>query len=125
MAAQNYRQNRIDQINKLYQLEVGIIFENDDELLTDIIAKLPEIDALISDSLTGYTLDRLAIYDRSIIRYCVYEMKYLKTPVAVAINEAIEITKIYTDLDDERQHKFTNRLLDNIKSKLWVKIKFI
>lgn len=118
MAAQNYRQNRIDQINKLYQLEVGIIFENDDELLTDIIAKLPEIDALISDSLTGYTLDRLAIYDRSIIRYCVYEMKYLKTPVAVAINEAIEITKIYTDLDDERQHKFTNRLLDNIKSKL-------
>ena len=118
MATQKYRQNRIDQINKLYQLEVGIVFENDDELLTDIIDKLPEIDALISDSLTGYTIDRLAIYDRSIIRYCVYEMKYLNTPVAVAINEAIEITKIYTDLDDERQHKFTNRLLDNIKSKL-------
>ena len=45
-------------------------------------------------------------------------MKFLNQAPAVVINEAIEITKIYTDLDDENQHKFTNRLLDNISKNL-------
>lgn len=125
MSKTKFREERIEKINKLYQYEVGIILNNDDQIITDIISKLDEIDEIISSSLINYTIDRLSLYDKSIIRYSIYEMKYLNTPIPIAINEAIEITKIYTDLDDERQHKFTNRLLDNIKDKLWAKIKYI
>lgn len=32
----------------------------------------------------------------------------------VIINEAIELTKIYTNLDDEKQHKFNNKVIDQI-----------
>ena len=118
MKKQQLRQNRIEIINTLYQIEIGVIFNNYDELIDDILSKLEEIDEIISNNLVNYTIDRLSYYDRAIIRYSVYEMKYLQVPAAVVINEAIEITKLYTDLDDEKQHKFTNRLLDNINKSL-------
>lgn len=112
------RENRIENINTLYQIDIGVIFENNNEIINDILTKLPEIDDLIMANLTNYTIDRLSYYDRAIIRFAVYEIKYLNVPKAIAINEAIEITKIYTDLDDEKQHKFTNRLLDNISKNI-------
>ncbi|HEY8405440.1 MAG TPA: transcription antitermination factor NusB, partial [Acholeplasma sp.] len=61
-----------------------------------------------------YTLDRLNKVDKAIIRLATYQLMKKELPGEVVINEAIEITKDYTDLDDEKQHKFTNRLLDNI-----------
>lgn len=112
------RENRIENINTLYQIDIGVIFENNNKIINDILTKLPEIDDLIMANLTNYTIDRLSYYDRAIIRFAVYEIKYLNVPKAIAINEAIEITKIYTDLDDEKQHKFTNRLLDNISKNI-------
>jgi N utilization substance protein B len=93
---------------------MGVFFDQTNELITDLLEKLPIIDEMISSNLTNYTINRLSYYDRAIIRHSIYEVKYLNTPKAIIINEAIEITKIYTDLDDEKQHKFTNKLLDNI-----------
>lgn len=110
----DFRQIRIDNINTLYQIDMGVFFDQTNELITDLLEKLPIIDEMISSNLTNYTINRLSYYDRAIIRYAVYEVKYLNIPKAIIINEAIEITKIYTDLDDEKQHKFNNRLLDNI-----------
>jgi N utilization substance protein B len=110
----DFRQIRIDNINTLYQIDMGVFFDQTNELITDLLEKLPIIDEMISSNLTNYTINRLSYYDRAIIRHSIYEVKYLNTPKAIIINEAIEITKIYTDLDDEKQHKFTNKLLDNI-----------
>jgi transcription termination factor NusB len=45
-------------------------------------------------------------------------MMVVKTPAQVAINEALEITKIYSNLDDDLAKKFNNRLLENIKTYL-------
>ncbi|MGI6781892.1 MAG: transcription antitermination factor NusB [Acholeplasmataceae bacterium] len=110
----DFRQIRIDNINILYQIDMGVFFDEVSDIISDILEKLPVIDEMISTNLTNYTINRLSYYDRAIIRYSIYEVKYLNIPKAIIINEAIEITKIYTDLDDEKQHKFTNRLLDNI-----------
>lgn len=110
----DFRQIRIDNINTLYQIDMGVFFDETNELITDLLEKLPIIDEMIASNLTNYTINRLSYYDRAIIRHSIYEVKYLNTPKAIIINEAIEITKIYTDLDDEKQHKFTNKLLDNI-----------
>jgi transcription antitermination protein NusB len=80
----------------------------------DMLEKLPEIDAIITKNLYNYRLNRLAYLDRAIIRLAVFEIMFQKTAKEIAIDEAIELTKIYSDLDDMKQHKFTNRLLDNI-----------
>ena len=48
----------------------------------------------------------------------VYELLETNTPTNVIIDEAIEITKEYSNLEDDSQSKFTNRLLDDIKEKL-------
>ena len=63
-------------------------------------------------------IERLSYVDRAIIRLAVYELLETKTPASIIINEAIEITKEYSNLDDEAQSKFTNRLLDEIKDSL-------
>ena len=80
--------------------------------------KLFEIDELISNTLIHYTIDRLNLVDKAIIRLAVSELLEGKEPHQVIINEALEITKLYTDLGDHKAVSFNNRLLDNINKKL-------
>ncbi|MFA6683344.1 MAG: transcription antitermination factor NusB, partial [Acholeplasmataceae bacterium] len=86
-------------------------------LFNEVKEKELEIDELIISSLENYALNRLSFVDRAIVRLATYEMKFTETPKGVIINEAIEITKKYADIDD-KQYKFTNKLLDNIKKGL-------
>lgn len=118
MTKEILRDKRIENINSLYQHDIGVKFVEMPEILVAILPLLDEIDEIIKAKLTNYTIDRLSYYDRAIIRFAVYEMKHLKLPPAIVINEAIEITKIYTNLDDEKQHKFNHRLLDEISKGL-------
>ena len=80
----------------------------------DIISKMEKIDEVIESNLYNYKLYRLAYLDKAIIRLATYEMIYTKEPKQVIINEAIELTKEYSDIDD-KQKAFTNKVLDNIK----------
>ncbi len=82
-----------------------------------VLKNLDEIDETISDNLYNYTINRLAFLDRAIIRYATYEMLYTNTPKPIIINEALEITKEFSDIDD-LQRSFTNKVLDNIKKSL-------
>ncbi|MDY0023501.1 MAG: transcription antitermination factor NusB [Candidatus Izemoplasmatales bacterium] len=111
-------------IKLIYQDILGGDYLLDDyskEIIETFLAvkeKYPEVDNIISSNLTNWTIDRLNYVDLAIIRYAVYEMIYLKTPPQVAINEALEITKVYSNLDDDSAKKFNNKLLDNIKKSL-------
>ncbi|MBN3490207.1 transcription antitermination protein NusB [Acholeplasma equirhinis] len=80
----------------------------------DIIKRKDEVDALISKNLTNYTIDRLNLVDLAIIRISVYELLIGELDPVKVINLGIDLSKEFSDLDDEKQHKFTNRLLDNI-----------
>lgn len=86
-------------------------------MVKEIIQKKDHIDGLIEDALIGYSLARLSYLDRAIIRLATYEMAYTNTAKAIIINEALELTKAYTDIDD-KQRKFNNKLLDTIKESL-------
>lgn len=86
-----------------------------------IIEKENEIIEIISNNLVGYTYERLYNIDKAIIIVCIYRMLYSNTNYKICINDAVAITKIYSDLDDQKQHKFTNRLLDNIAKSLGLK----
>lgn len=83
----------------------------------DILSKLEEIDQVISNNLTNYSLNRLAFLDRAIIRLATYEMMFTVVPKEIIINEALELTKEYSDIND-KQRRFTNKLLDTIKKSL-------
>lgn len=64
----------------------------------DIYGHLTEIDALVNEKSVGWKTNRMAKVDLSIIRLAVYEMKYeTDIPVGVAINEAVELAKIYSN----------------------------
>ncbi|PKK94490.1 MAG: transcription antitermination factor NusB [Tenericutes bacterium HGW-Tenericutes-5] len=76
------------------------------------------LDAILEKNLSGWTIDRLNYVDLAIIRYATYEMIESDTPMRIIINEALEITKKYSNLDDDQEKKFNNRVLQNIKEYL-------
>ena len=80
---------------------------------------LLEIDEIIGKSLVKYTIDRLSYVDRAIIRVATYEMLKTKTAKEVVINEALLITREYSNLDDDAQVKFNNRVLENIAKEIY------
>ncbi len=114
-------------VKNLYQYEIynnldfhsfKMLNEENKDLLANLIDKLDLIDNHIQNNLFNYTIDRLNLVDLAIIRLSVYQLIYSETPKEVIFNLAVEITKKYSDLDDEKQHKFTNRLLQNISDNL-------
>lgn len=75
-----------------------------------------EIDACISERLENFRFERLGTVDRNILRLAVFEMLYAKdVPVPVAINEAIEIAKLF---GDTQTRSFVNGVLDKIARSL-------
>lgn len=86
-------------------------------LVNGVVEHKEEIDHLIKSNLEKWTMERLANVDRNILRISVCEMLYCKedVPVNVAIDEAIEIAKIY---GDDQSSKFINSILSKVKQSL-------
>lgn len=91
------------------------------ELTSKCYFEIKSIDEIISNSLVKYTIDRLSYVDRAIVRIAVTEMLLNNTPKNIIINEAIEITKELTSIEEDSQVKFNNKLLDNIAGKIYGK----
>ena len=61
-----------------------------------ILEKIPEIDRMIDEVSVGWRVGRMSRVDLTILRLAVYEMKFDENvPVAVAINEAVELARKY------------------------------
>lgn len=72
-----------------------------------------EIDKQIVDVVENWTLDRIAIIDRNILRVAIYEMLFEEEiPLKVSVDEAIEIAKIFGQ--KEETPKFVNGILGKI-----------
>ena len=80
--------------------------------LTEIIDKLEEIDNVISNNLKDWKLERLSKMDRQILRISAYEILYSDIPYKVSINEAVELSKKYSEKDES--YKFINGVLKGI-----------
>lgn len=79
-------------------------------LVTGVKASQAELDEAIAQHLkTGWSLERLTLTDKVVLRLGLYEMTYFEeTPARVALNEAIEIAKTYAD---EQSARFINGVL--------------
>ena len=78
-------------------------------LVRGVQNNVEKIDALIEKYLKGWKLNRIVI----IMRVAIFEMTSpeLEVPQTVALNEAIEIAKTYSD---EKSAKFINGILSNL-----------
>src|SRR5439155_3613809 len=79
-------------------------------LVTGVERNLPDIDALLGANSEGWTVHRMAVVDRTILRVACYELRS-GVPVAVAINEAVEAAK---RLSTEDSGRFINGVLGRI-----------
>jgi N utilization substance protein B len=76
-----------------------------------------KIDKILMDTVENWTLDRIAIVDRNILRVAVYEMLYEEDiPLKVSVDEAIEIAKVLGQKEDTP--KFINGVLGKILSNI-------
>ena len=91
------------------QLEVENEFVND--LVFNVIKNQKEINKLANKYLVDWNINRLSKVDKAIFSIGIYELLYTETPSVVAINEAIELSKKYSD---EKVTKMLNATLDNI-----------
>lgn len=102
-----------------YEFSVEIDYDYSEKVVKGVLENLSKVDELISNSLIKYTIDRLSYVDRAIIRLATYEMLYEKLAKGIAIDEALQITREYSNLDDSSQVKFNNSVLDNIAKRIY------
>lgn len=83
------------------------------DLLQGVQKNAKAVDSLIQNHSAHWTLKRMALVDLNIMRIAVFELKFSADPVpaAVAINEAIEISKKFGTVDSAA---FVNGILDQI-----------
>lgn len=79
---------------------------------------LDKIDELLNNSLVNYSLDRLNLVDKAILRLAVSELLNKQVASEIVINEALELTREFTDNGDNKAVRFNNKVLDTVKSKL-------
>jgi N utilization substance protein B len=81
-------------------------------LVNGVITHADELDRLLGRYAEHWTVHRMAITDRTVLRMALYELLYLPdVPGRVTLNEAIEIVKLY---GDEQSGSFVNGILDRI-----------
>jgi N utilization substance protein B len=89
--------------------EVKIFAE---KLVQGVLKHKKELDQLIGRYATNWTISRMQIVDRNILRIGTYELLWLDdVPAKVTMNEAIELGK---DFGDDEAAKFVNGILDKM-----------
>ena len=87
-----------------------------EELIQGVILHSTEIDAQIKALAHNWEFDRIAKIDLAILRLAMFEMMFRKDiPPVVSINEAIDLSKLFSNADSKR---FINGMLDRLKSQL-------
>jgi len=81
-------------------------------LIEGVITNQESIDNTIQKYAIEWDVSRIAAVDRNIMRMALFELLYLpEIPKAVAVNEAVELAKIYGTEDSAR---FINGILGNV-----------
>lgn len=81
-------------------------------ILNGVEKNKADIDTLIESNLKNWKLNRISKVNLAILEMAVYEMKHVEdVPERVALNEALELCKIYSD---EKSVSFINAVLDKI-----------
>jgi len=85
------------------------------EIVMGVFPIIEKLDHIISNYAPEWPLDQVASIDRNIIRIALWEFAVKKcTPVKVAINEAVELAKVF---GSESTPRFVNGVLGSLVTK--------
>lgn len=91
-------------------------FSFGEELIHGVIDHIEDVDTRIKSLAHNWEFDRIARIDLAILRLAIYEMLFRKDiPPVVSINEAIDLSKEFSNTDAKR---FINGILDRLKDQL-------
>ena len=94
-------------------IKENIDIENDfvNGIVNGVLENINDIDKIANKNLKDWEINRLGKIDQAILRMGIYELCYTDTPEVVAINEAVELSKEYSD---EKVKNMINAVLDKI-----------
>ena len=115
--SKNSYEETIENFIEDYEMDLNTIdveyIKNVVKVVTD---NIEAIDEKIIQSLVNWKLDRVSKVNLTILRLAVGEMMFVEdVPGSVAINEAVELTKKYSD---EKSCSFVNGVLDKVLKSL-------
>jgi N utilization substance protein B len=129
MVAGSRRQARERALSLLYEADAKGIRPTDvlaelpvaaEPFVVDVVTGVedgqPDIDALIAGASIGWTLDRMAVIDRALLRIAVFELvSRPDVPVGAIVSEAVELAKQFSTEDSGR---FVNGVLSTIATQV-------
>jgi N utilization substance protein B len=80
-------------------------------LVGGVRTRRAELDGLIEQTAANWSLERMAVTDRNVLRLGAFEILHSQTPGRVAINEAVELAKRY---GTAHSAQFVNGILDRL-----------
>lgn len=115
--SKNSYEETIENFIEDYEMDLNTI---DVEYIKNVVKIVNDnvevIDERIIQSLVNWKLDRVSKVNLTILRLAVGEMIFIEdVPGSVAINEAVELTKKYSD---EKSCSFVNGVLDKVLKSL-------
>ena len=115
--SKNSYEETIENFIEDYEMDLNTIdveyIKNVVKIVTD---NVEAIDERVMQSLVNWRLDRVSKVNLTILRLAVGEMMFIEdVPGSVAINEAVELTKKYSD---EKSCSFVNGVLDKVLKSL-------
>ncbi len=84
-------------------------------LVRGVDAHRDDLDALIQRFARRWSIHRMPVVDRTLLRLAVYELLHETTSPAVVINEAVELAK---DLSTDDSGRYVNGVLESIRKTL-------
>jgi len=87
-----------------------------ESLVRGVVQERPVIDEAIGRYAEHWSLKRMGVVDRNVLRIALYELMFRpEVPPAVVINEAIDIAKYFSNSESGR---FVNGILDRARKEL-------
>ena len=107
-----YQSNNIEyKLDDVFKENLPIDNEFVKEMVNGVLDKKEELFKLANDNLKDWKMSRLGLTDQAILSLGIYELLYTDTPSIVAINEAVELAKKYSD---DKVKNMINGVLDKI-----------
>lgn len=87
----------------------ALVFAN--QLVQAVVASSAEIDLLLGEHARNWRVSRMAAVDRNVLRLAAYELRDTETPVAVIIDEAVDLARRF---GSDSSPSFVNGVLDGL-----------
>jgi N utilization substance protein B len=80
-------------------------------LVAAVLDRSAELDELLGDHASNWRVTRMAAVDRNVLRIAVYELRDTQTPVAIVIDEAVDLARRF---GSDTSPSFVNGVLDAV-----------